>query len=116
MITAQGKFKAPRTSTSALTMKLLRSRGFTCCNVEHYNVFAGIRNDLFGCIDIAAVKPGELLLVQTTSWSNVSSRRRKIQGIPAAGWLSELPQVKVVIMGWRKVGARWQYKEEEYHV
>lgn len=115
MIKAQGKFKEPRKSTSVLTMNLLRSKGFTCCNVEHYNVFAGVRNDLFGCIDIAAVKPGELLFVQTTSWAHVADRRRKIQGIPAAGWLAALPQVKVIIMGWRKVGARWQHKEEEYH-
>ncbi len=41
----------------------------------------GRRQDLFGCIDVVAIAPGELgvLGVQATSRSNVSSRLRKAQ-------------------------------------
>lgn len=45
--------------------------------VEHWNSFAKIRQDLFGFIDILAVRNGVLVGIQATSRSNLSARINK---------------------------------------
>lgn len=70
--------------------------------VERWNPHARIRQDLFGCIDILAVRGNETLAIQTTSKSAVSARVRKMEDNPAmpilraAGWT-------IHVHGWRKV-------------
>ena len=68
---------------TARTLKALRDGGAVCEVVEHWNSFAKIRQDLFGCIDIIALHPGEsspgsIWGVQATSDDNHSKRRDKI--------------------------------------
>ena len=83
------------------SLKYLRADDWFCAVVEHWNNFARIRQDLFGVVDILAIRDGETLAVQTTSGSNVSARVRKIADaeatphIRAAGWRFE-------IHGWSK--------------
>jgi hypothetical protein len=79
--------------------------------VEHWNPFARIRQDLFGVLDLLAVRDGVTLGVQTTSGSNVSARVKKIaesDAVPAlrrAGWA-------IVVHGWRKAAnGRWTLRE-----
>ena len=73
----------------------------TCEVVERWNAFARIRQDLFGIIDIVALDEQQTLGVQTTSWTNVSARVKKIADsshLPAllrAGWVLE-------VHGWKK--------------
>lgn len=105
------KAKAP---TSKLTLALYRSQGYECAVTEHWNVFARIRQDLFGFCDIMAVGHDEVLFIQTTSKSNMSSRRKKILGNPVARLLMATPNVRVILGGWYKAGSRWQYAEESY--
>jgi hypothetical protein len=63
---------------TARALKHLRSLGYQAQVVEKWNAFAKIRVDLFGCIDIVAVRPGVPVLgVQCTSHSNLSSRVKK---------------------------------------
>jgi hypothetical protein len=87
------------------SLALLRRGGWTAEVVERWNSHARIRHDLFGCIDILAVRDGETLGVQTTSGSGVSARLRKLVGLPVldtlhrAGWC-------VQVHGWRKVKLR----------
>ncbi len=100
--------------TTRLTLALYRKLGFQCGVTEHWNAFAGIRQDLFGFCDLIAVDGNRVLFVQTTSWSNVSSRRRKIEANEVAALVARTPGAAVVIMGWRKKGNRWEHKEEEY--
>lgn len=75
-------------------------------------MFAHIRQDLFGFIDIVAIKEGETIGVQTTSRNNVSARATKIEGlesypiVKSAGW-------RIVVHGWGKLKKGWDCKEIE---
>ena len=90
----------------------LRQQGVDLVQVvEKWNPHARIRQDLFGVIDILAIREGETIGVQATSASNVSSRVRKLEesdaliALRAAGWT-------VLVHGWRKGSdGRWQLKE-----
>ena len=56
------------TSPTQRTMKKLRADGYKPAIVEKFNKFAGphgIRQDMFGIIDIVAIRPGEILGVQS---------------------------------------------------
>lgn len=99
-------------SPTSRSLALLRERGYTAAVTEHWNSFARIRQDLFGFVDVLAVGNGHTLAVQTTSYSNVSARVRKINesaalpALLAAGW-------QIVVHGWRIVGGRWMVREVE---
>lgn len=90
---------------------MLRGRGFRAEVVEKTLPKTFIKKDLFGFVDIVAIKGGETLAVQTTSGDHVSHRIKKIEASEAfqdvldAGWT-------IVVHGWRKVGNRWQCREE----
>jgi hypothetical protein len=99
------------TSPTQRSLAKLRGDGWTCAVVEHWNQFAHIRLDLFGCIDIVAVRVGNIgvLGVQATSGSNVSARVTKIKAEARAGiWLAA--GNKLQVWGWAKVGARGERK------
>ena len=97
------------TSPTTLSLKALRDAGYTVAIVEHWNSHTRIRQDLFGFIDILAIRPGETLAVQTTSRSNMAARVRKIAEHPnvaavrEAGW-------SIQVHGWaqKKPRARWE--------
>ena len=87
---------------------LLESQGYRVEIVERYNSFVKRRFDLFGFIDLLAIKPGETVGVQTTSYSNMSARIRKIAehenvgAVREAGW-------QILVHGWRKNSkGRWE--------
>lgn len=97
-------------SPTQRSKEFLESRGYLVAVVEKWNPHARVRQDLFGFIDLLAVKEGETLAVQTTSRSNMSSRARKIaehENTPTvrrAGWGIE-------IHGWAKdTRGRWNVK------
>lgn len=99
-------------SPTQRSIEFLRSQGFLVAVVEKYNHHAKVTQDLFGVIDILAIRKNETLAIQTTSGSNLASRRKKIlfhENLPliqAAGW-----QVK--LHGWRKnVKSKWVLREE----
>jgi carbonic anhydrase len=79
----------------------LESEGYTVAITEHWNQWARRRVDLFGFVDLLAIRQNETLAVQTTSGSNVSARVKKIAehenvaAVRAAGW-------RIVCHGWRK--------------
>lgn len=92
-------------SPTERSLKYLRDAGYTVAKAEHWNPFARRRVDLFGFIDLVAIRPGETLAVQTTSRSNVAARRRKILGLDAAlTWLQA--GNRIVVHGWDKTGLR----------
>jgi hypothetical protein len=93
------------------SLAYLREQGYRVAIVERWNPHARIRQDLFGVLDLLAVRDGVTLGVQTTSGSNVSARVKKIadaEAVPAlrqAGWL-------IHVHGWRKAAnGRWQLRE-----
>jgi hypothetical protein len=99
-------------SPTARTLKHLRDTGCEhVAVVEKWNPHARIRQDLFGVVDVLALRDGETIAVQTTSTGNMASRIRKLSESPAlpamraAGW-------KVIVHGWSKNKAgRWQLRE-----
>jgi hypothetical protein len=88
------------------TLKKLRDDGWIAEVVERWVPGANIRKDLFGWIDIMALRDGQTLAVQCTSYSNMSARVKKIEEsetiaeVRKAGW-------SVWVIGWRKVNNRW---------
>lgn len=88
-------------SPTQRSLKNLRDRGCIAQVTERWNAFAKIRQDLFGFIDILAVKNGEVIAVQTTSKSNMSARVKKIlenetyHELKKANWTIE-------VHGWAK--------------
>ena len=101
-------------SPTQRSLKMLRADGYTCQVVEHFNHFARIRQDLFGGIDILAIRPGEILGVQTTDGSSVSKRLAKLRSEPKlAAWLNA--GGKLVVHGWRKLErtGKWECRIEE---
>ena len=85
----------------------LREDGYLAAVVEKWNPHARIRQDLFGILDLVAIRDGETLGVQTTSASNVAARIRKITEsetiavIRSAGW-------GIQVHGWKKgKNGRW---------
>jgi hypothetical protein len=114
------------TSPTQRSLKLLRERGLVVQAVERWIPWAtkpedkdkppsergppGIKQDLYGWIDLLAFNPetGELLAVQTTSGSNVSARIAKIREWPhLAAWLK---RHGAVVHGWAKRGERGKRK------
>lgn len=94
-------------SPTALTLRHLRAEGWPLVEVvEKWNPHAKIRQDLFGVVDVIAVRPGATLAVQTTTAAHVADRIRKVQehsNLPHmldAGW-------DVVCHGWAKRSGRW---------
>ncbi|HEY9147090.1 MAG TPA: hypothetical protein VIN36_10430 [Thiobacillus sp.] len=89
----------------------MRDLGYTSEVVEKWIPGANVKRDLFGFIDVIGVhdETGDVLAVQTTSYTNLSARVRKItdhENLPLvrkAGW-------SIHVHGWRKVGNRWQVK------
>lgn len=98
-------------SPTQRTLAKLRKEGYRAAVVEKWNPHAKIRQDLFGVVDVLAIREGETLAVQSTSGSNVASRVHKIEesdalaDIREAGW-------RFVVHGWRKnANGRWQCRE-----
>ena len=87
-------------SPTQRSLKFLREEGYLVAVVEKWNPHAKIRQDLFGWIDLVALKDNETLAVQATS-TNVQIRVRKItesltvDAVRKAGW-------RIVVHGWRK--------------
>ena len=98
-------------SPTQRSLAYLRAQGWLVATVERWNPHAKIRQDLFGIIDLLAVRDGETMGVQTTSGSNVSKRVDKIassshvEALRRAGW-------RLVVHGWRKAAnGRWTLRE-----
>jgi hypothetical protein len=66
------------TSPTQLSLAWLRKEGYLAEVVEKWLPGANIRKDLWGWCDIVAIRDGETVAVQCTSWDNISSRVRKI--------------------------------------
>jgi hypothetical protein len=60
------------------------------------------RKDLFNFIDLLAIDDDETLAIQATSTGNMSARVKKILGLPAAWRWLQVPDRKIVVIGWKK--------------
>lgn len=88
----------------------LRKAGYLVAVVEKWNPHAQIRQDLFGFIDILAIREGEVLGVQATSRGNISSRVNKITEHENLSAVRK-SGMRIVVHGWGKLKAGWTLKE-----
>lgn len=98
-------------SPTARTLQALREAGYLAEVVEKWIPMAKIRKDLFGIIDIVAIKKGQpgSLGIQATSGSNVSSRVKKALANPnLQTWLETGNRFQV--WGYAKQGKRGERK------
>jgi hypothetical protein len=100
-------------SPTQLSLAKLREEGYTCWITEHWNNWSKTRQDLFGFIDIIALKGKETLAVQTTSATNMSARCKKIAdhenvgAVREAGWT-------IHVHGWHQDEKRkWHCKVKD---
>lgn len=105
--------KSSGPSPTQRSLKLLREQGYRVAVVEHWNQFARIRQDLFGCIDLLALRDGVTLAVQTTTSEHYAERVAKVRAadaypdMVAAGW-------QIVVHGWvKRSTGRWECREEQ---
>src|SRR5215475_11295037 len=90
-------------SPTQRSLKLMRDRGYLCAVTERWNAFKKCRQDLFGFIDVLAIRGDETVAIQTTYESTYAS-------LWASGTRS------IVVHGWSKKGPRgkrktWQCEE-----
>lgn len=90
-----------------LSLRELKRDGWTAEKVERWNSHAGVMNDLWGFIDIVALRGDTTLGVQATSYSNVSARVKKIADSPLIAVVREA-NWQIEVWGWRKEKGRWQ--------
>lgn len=91
---------------TARSLELLREQGHHAEVVEKWNAHTKQRKDLFNFGDILAIKtdgePG-VVIVQTTSNSNMAARIDKIRAEPlAVAWLRASPHNRIEVHGWGK--------------
>lgn len=92
-----------RRSPSALTAEHYTNLGGIIGTVERFIPGRNIRVDLFGFIDQICLLDGETIAIQATSWTNVSSRVKKIaececlDAVRKANW-------KILVFGWKHLG------------
>jgi len=90
------------------TMRELRNQGRVCAIVEKWNQFVGphgIRQDLFGIIDILALDPERGVVGIQACGSDFAAHMRKItdeRHQETHDWLST-PGTSLELWGWRKV-------------
>lgn len=104
------KKKKRKVPATQLSLKLLRKEGYLCAVVEHWNHFSCIRKDLFGFIDIIAIRGCNTLAVQTTSAPNFAARIKKIRSIPHHETV--LRAWGIEVHGWKKKKNRYEVRRE----
>jgi len=103
----------PKITPSQRTSSWLKEQGYTCGTVErfiHPSSFAGhgYRRDLFGCIDVIAIRRGVVLAVQTMGqdWSGHWEKLTAGDGRPGTElWLSS--GSPFLMIGWRQIKVGW---------
>ena len=91
-------------SPTARSLKRIRMDGWTAAVTERWNPYAGIRQDLFGFIDVLAIREGAVgcLAIQATTGDNATKRMAKAAGVEhLKTWLAAGNRFEV--WAWRKM-------------
>lgn len=119
---------------TAATKKYLLEHGYMVDDLERKNCWSGKKNDLYGFGDLLAIKKGTTpcssrrIIVQSSSKSNHSTRKKKILGIrvvrkgksvlicpltPPKAKLCLECGFEIVVFTWGKIKNRWTPSIEE---
>lgn len=109
----QGGKKRRGKSPTARSLAYLRANGYLAEVVEHRVPRINILRDLFGFIDILAIREGEILAVQATSRSNVAARLIKIADHANIDAVRKA-RIRIEVHGWGKLASgRWELRRED---
>lgn len=89
------------TSPTQLSLKMLRDDGWLVDVTERFIPGANIRKDLYGFGDLLAIKPNQILMVQTTTASNMSARINKIADHENVGRVRDAG-IMIHVHGWHQ--------------
>lgn len=94
------------------SMEALRDDGYLVGKTEHWNPWVppnGIMQDLFGFIDLVAIRPGEKITGVQVTKEHVPEHIEKIQANKAAKvWLES--NGRIVVHHWRELGPKGNKK------
>lgn len=93
-------------SPTSRSLELLRAEGWIPWVVERWIPGANKRVDLFNFGDILAIRDGAVMIIQTTTASNVSSRIHKIKTSPFLP-IVQKAKMFIEVHGWAKRKGRW---------
>lgn len=79
--------------------------------MEYWNHFAKQRRDLF--VDVLAIGHGHTVGIQTTSYSNMSARKKKIEGKGEIVEQLHMADWRIVVEGWHKKDGKWVCRRVE---
>ena len=110
-----------KTTPSSRSKRYLEGLGYMVGTVERYNHITQRRHDLFGFIDLIAVRGDDIVGLQVTSDSNISARVKKIKeecDDAAKSWIAA--GGLIVVQGWGKKKVKrkspretWQHRSVE---
>ena len=93
-------------------MAKLRKEGYLCAVVEKYNMFAKVRQDLFGILDLLCIGNGVTLGVQVTTLGHKQEHIDKMMDHP------NLPRIldvwEVQLHSWRKLKDGWKVDIKDF--
>jgi len=95
-------------SPTQLSVKKLQDEGYAAFVVEFFAY--GKKHDLFGFGDIVGLKKDECLIVQTTTYSNVPARVKKITYHDNVGHVRDAG-LRIVVHGWHVKNNEWVCRE-----
>ena len=95
---------------TARTLAHLRADGWIAGVVERYSHYKRRRLDLFGWIDLIAVRGPETIGVQATTSDNLAARIAKARALPEFAVWHQPPHRRAVFYGWSKRGATGKRK------
>jgi hypothetical protein len=99
-------------SPTQRSLKHWRGLGYLCAVVEHWNPHVRIRQDLYGFIDILAIKGEDIVGVQATGGNggNFAARIAKITEHENYPLVAQA--LRIVVQAWRKNAAgKWVMRE-----
>jgi hypothetical protein len=112
VVPAKPKRKSKGTSPTQRTLKFMRTNGYLAEVVEKRLPKVFITKDLFGFIDVLAVKGEDIIGIQVTSGDHVAHRITKI--IEHENYPLVIAAMRIVVHGWRKNAAgKWVLREVE---
>lgn len=88
-------------SPTTRSRRHLEADGWHVEKVEQRVPYTNTTRDLFGFIDLLAIRGSTTMAVQVTSGNNVAARIRKIAESPNVSFVREAGWV-IVVHGWRK--------------
>lgn len=106
-------------SNTQRTLRALRERGLVAAIVEKWNAYAGphgLRQDLFGILDVIALDPQRGVIGVQSCGSSFSEHLKKLtveKAQETSDWL-KTPGTSLELWGWRKVKLKRGGKAERW--